>query len=244
MAENAAPLPPGAVGRLNVRFGLACISLAIAITGCGPTATVLTTPTPAPTGLAGSSEQPVPTTGPGSTIDIDATPGPLSSSTPFIGETWQPLADFPVGDAYEVTSVAPLGAGGFVAVGFGPMPGEGFFGRRRGMRLDFARRPHLELESGSRIRLRDPRACSRGRRRDLDIRHDRDVRPVARRRVRRTARLGLGSMELNRSHNVEPRAPSRILAHRDHRWHHRNPGLDCGIWLEGRRGHVRGVDVR
>ena len=45
---------------------------------------------------------------------------------------WQQIHDFPTSGAFEVTSVAREG-NGFVAVGFGPMPGEGTYGRHQGI---------------------------------------------------------------------------------------------------------------
>ncbi len=92
------------------------------IVACGPTASVLTTATP-------RAE-------PGTTDAVPSggteTATPLSSATPSTGPLWQPLLDFPSGDAFEVTAVTALGTG-FVAVGFQQMPGEGFFGRRQGV---------------------------------------------------------------------------------------------------------------
>ena len=47
------------------------------------------------------------------------------------GTVWQQITDFPASTAFEVTSAAAVGDG-FVAVGYGAMPGEGYFGRHQG----------------------------------------------------------------------------------------------------------------
>jgi hypothetical protein len=44
---------------------------------------------------------------------------------------WQQITDFPASTAFEVTSAAAVGDG-FVAVGYGAMPDEGYFGRHQG----------------------------------------------------------------------------------------------------------------
>ena len=63
---------------------------------------------------------------PSSTAPVGATSPPAPG-----GVAWQPLTDFPTSGAFEVTSVAAIGDG-FIAVGYGAMPGEGFFGRHQG----------------------------------------------------------------------------------------------------------------
>ncbi|MGI8736778.1 MAG: hypothetical protein ACR2KS_05885 [Candidatus Eremiobacter antarcticus] len=100
--------------------------------GCGPTASVPYPSTPIPGGGQPSANP----TEPGET-DADPTVGsrtlgPHASPTPFTGQVWQPLPDFPSGDAFEVTGVTVSGTG-FAAVGFQQVPGEGFFGRRQGV---------------------------------------------------------------------------------------------------------------
>jgi len=72
---------------------------------------------------------------PGSAQPAAATPATsvgAGASPPTAGEVWQALTDFPAESAFEVTSVTPAGTG-FVAVGFGPLPGEGYFGRHQGI---------------------------------------------------------------------------------------------------------------
>ncbi|MEX2547858.1 MAG: hypothetical protein WD830_08740 [Chloroflexota bacterium] len=123
----------------------------IGLTGCGPTAEVLTTATPPPTGAirpTGGGQpteggQPSTSSGPSATVDPSASQAPptdgtstgipLVTPTPFSGPVWEALADYPAGEAFEVTSVTSLVDGGFAAVGFQPIPGEGFFGRQQGV---------------------------------------------------------------------------------------------------------------
>jgi len=140
------------VGRLKpLRFreaGLVAILAFVAI-GCGPTASVITTvgpgpgdgrssaiPRPTADARPGASSEPGSSTEPGPTDALptpgEPTPIPLSSPTPFSGAVWQPLPDFPSGNAFEVTGVTAFGAG-FTAVGFQQVPGEDFFGRRQGV---------------------------------------------------------------------------------------------------------------
>lgn len=49
-----------------------------------------------------------------------SSPPEATTRPPFTGPVWQPLLDFPFGDAFEVTSVTASGAG-FAAVGFRPL---------------------------------------------------------------------------------------------------------------------------
>ena len=124
----------------------ACVALVLALglIGCGPTAEVLTTPTP---GRASSPPQtpgvqPTTSLAPGATAAPGTTAGqtddaaeslaPGASATPYSGQVWQALTDFPTADASEVTSVTAT-SDGYVAVGFGPYPGEDYFGRRQGI---------------------------------------------------------------------------------------------------------------
>ena len=129
--------------------------LVLILVGCGPTAQVITTPTPV--GSAGPGATVVPskgehtsspigpgtpgpgTPGPGTpappgTIAPGQTPGETSDlgSPPPSGALWQPLTDFPAGSALEVRAVAAT-ADGFVAVGYEPMPTETSYGRRQGI---------------------------------------------------------------------------------------------------------------
>jgi hypothetical protein len=125
------------------RFLLAVLSAVFV--GCGPTAEAIRpVPSGAPasrvpfrppgTGANGAPQTPVapsiPNGGPvAPSTDI---PGVPPQSLPPGGEVWQPLTDFPVGEAFEVTAVTATTAG-FVAVGFQAMPGEGPVGRSQGV---------------------------------------------------------------------------------------------------------------
>ncbi len=133
------------MGRLSSASRAVFVLVVMGLTGCGPTAQVLTTPTPAPRGAIQPTEggQPSTSAGPIATVGPStsqapptdgASPGiPLVTPTPFSGSIWESLADFPAGEAFEVTSVTSLVGGGFAAVGFQPIPGEGFFGRQQGV---------------------------------------------------------------------------------------------------------------
>ncbi len=126
--------------------------LMLTIGACGPTAQVITTPTPAGGGpdvaaapskgeQSSAPTQPGPTR-PGQTLAPGQTPtelpGQTAAPTPGLGSPppggtlWQPLSDFPYGSALEVRA-ATATADGFVAVGYEPMPGESSFGRRQGI---------------------------------------------------------------------------------------------------------------
>lgn len=72
---------------------------------------------------------------------MPGTPGASQPSSPGVppatsgaspGQAFVPLTDFPVGAAFEVTAVAATPEG-FVAVGFGGLAGEDYYGRRQGM---------------------------------------------------------------------------------------------------------------
>jgi hypothetical protein len=83
---------------------------------------------PAATPAAGST--PVPTL---TACDPAATPGPAASAPPSPSAgVLQPMVDFPAADAFEVTAVTSTPQG-FLAVGFGPRPGEEYFGLRQGI---------------------------------------------------------------------------------------------------------------
>jgi hypothetical protein len=151
------------VARLKVRAGgQAALLAALLISGCGPTAEAIVTPTPPPGGplvsipfrtIAPPTATAVPTLSPGNTSSSQATSTPIDLSTPnpstplasptaqptdgvgptlAPGERWIHLTDFPTSGAFEVTSVAATPTG-FVAVGFKAIEGDGFFGRRQGV---------------------------------------------------------------------------------------------------------------
>lgn len=120
---------------------------------CGPTAQVITSPSPIPTSTSPSvaptfgptlpptslpsvgptgSATPIPlstdTPGPGTT----ATPGQTAQPTGGPGTGFQTLAGFPAADAFEVDDVIATPSG-FMAVGFGGLDGETYFGRHQGI---------------------------------------------------------------------------------------------------------------
>ncbi len=90
--------------------------LAVLLVGCGPTAEAISTPTPAPFATPSG---------------VPASAGPHASGPASPDAIFQSVADFPVGDAFEVTGVTSTPTG-FVAVGFGALGNEGYFGRRQG----------------------------------------------------------------------------------------------------------------
>lgn len=105
--------------------------------GCGPTAEVVTTISPAaslPTAATPGAQ----TSGPASSVRPTASPpGSAAASPEATGQrpnldVWEQLVDFPTNDAFEVTSVTGT-ASGYVAVGFKAMPGEDYDGRRQGV---------------------------------------------------------------------------------------------------------------
>ena len=95
------------------------------------------TPAPSKGEQTSSPTGPV-STGPRGTLPPGQTPGQTPGRTPDLGSPppggalWQPLSDFPWGSALEVRAAAAT-PDGFVAVGYGPMPGETSFGRRQGI---------------------------------------------------------------------------------------------------------------
>lgn len=111
---------------------------------CGPTAEVITSPSP----ISSPSDQPTfgPTIAPTEQPTLDpngsATPISLSTDTPAPTETtlptvapgtgFAPLAGFPAADAFEVDDVAAIPSG-FIAVGFGGLDGEDYYGRHQGI---------------------------------------------------------------------------------------------------------------
>ncbi|MEP7360674.1 MAG: hypothetical protein ABI744_03755, partial [Chloroflexota bacterium] len=127
---------------------------------CGSTTQVVTSPTPAPTGVPTTaptypptfplatptpvgSRTPIPLSTP-TPIGLD-TPGPVGSSTPAptSGATNVPvdgapfgpfskLDSFPATDAFEVSDVS-ITPGGFIAVGFGGLNGDDYYGLRQGI---------------------------------------------------------------------------------------------------------------
>lgn len=115
------------------------VVLAAALIGCGPTAEAIITP--GPTAQAGSPAgptAPTPTDSGSGQPPASATP-PATTGSPSAGPAASPagsgftrLAEFPAAGAYEVTGVTVTRAG-FLAVGFGALPGEDYFGRRQGI---------------------------------------------------------------------------------------------------------------
>jgi hypothetical protein len=109
---------------------------------CGPTAQVITSPSPIPSasGLptTGPTLPPSPSLGPTGS----ATPIPLPTDTPPPGQTAQPTAvpgsgfqaieSFAAAEIFEVDDVAST-PNGFIAVGFGGLDGEDYFGRHQGI---------------------------------------------------------------------------------------------------------------
>jgi hypothetical protein len=64
-----------------------------------------------------------------------STPSPAAATSSLAtagSDTWQQLTDFPASDAFDVTSVTADGTG-FLAVGYGQMPDEGYYGRHQGI---------------------------------------------------------------------------------------------------------------
>ena len=109
---------------------LACTQPATTPTFAPPAATRAVSQPPAP---------PATSTPEGSPGGAPTTAAPLATSsagatTTPVGGTgqWQALTEFPGSGAFQVTSVTGVGDG-FVAVGFGAMPGEGYFGRHQGL---------------------------------------------------------------------------------------------------------------
>jgi hypothetical protein len=115
----------------RVRRALTCALsmslLAGLLLACGPEA-VMPTPSPPTATVAPPTASPPASPAPGTPPGATPTPG----MSPPPGETWLYLTDFPAEEAIEVSSVVARGDG-FVAVGFEPVPGEGFGGRRNGV---------------------------------------------------------------------------------------------------------------
>lgn len=114
--------------------------LAVLLVGCGPTAEAIRTPTPPPVATPSAPPPPTdggPTAGPGATPSASTAPPPSAppsdgSASASPGAVFQSVADFPMGDAFEVTGVTAAPSG-FIAVGFGALGEEGYFGRRQGL---------------------------------------------------------------------------------------------------------------
>jgi hypothetical protein len=131
----AAPLPVALVALVLL---VACTGDAGSTASPQPSLTELA-PTLAPSSPAGP---PSPTAQP--TAAQTATPAlsPSAATSPSpaagspsptaVGNPWQYLTDFPVDGAIEVSSVTGTPTG-FVAVGYEPMPGDGYYGRRQGV---------------------------------------------------------------------------------------------------------------
>jgi hypothetical protein len=94
-------------------------------------AQTLPTPTPSPTAPPTPVLTAVPDLSPGAAATSSPSSG-AASPTAAAGNPWQYLSDFPAEDAIEVSSVIGTPAG-FVAVGYQPIPGDGYYGRRQGV---------------------------------------------------------------------------------------------------------------
>lgn len=126
VAEDAPPPPPATLGGLiRHRLAVGVVMVLVACSGLTAAAISAATPSPPPTPALTISPPPI-----GSVVP--SAPPTASTPPPLTGPIWQPLADFPPGGAFEVTSVTASGAG-FAAVGYEAMPGEGFFGRWQGV---------------------------------------------------------------------------------------------------------------
>ncbi|MEP7158708.1 MAG: hypothetical protein ABI797_04730 [Chloroflexota bacterium] len=128
-----------------MRF-LQAILVCLFAMACGPTAQVITSPSPI------SSPSGLPTVGPTLPPTYSTTAGPTGSATPIpiptdtpapgattpgpttppTGTGFQPLAGFASTAAFEVDDVIAT-PGGFMAVGFGGLDGETYFGRHQGV---------------------------------------------------------------------------------------------------------------
>jgi hypothetical protein len=118
--------------RVSRAFAISALLLTLLVGACEPQAGGVT-PSPAGPTAAPPTISPPATPTPETPTPADsppATPGPGTSPAP--GEAWQYLANFPAGQAIEVSSVVARG-NGFVAVGFEPVSGEDFGGRRNGV---------------------------------------------------------------------------------------------------------------
>ena len=122
------------------------VLLAAALVGCAGEGQPTASPAPSPTQAAGTlpPQGPISPTSPpiaGATASPELSPGAATSPSPAgtgagpaaaTGSPWQYLAGFPGEGAIEVSSVTGTPTG-FVAVGYQPMPGDGYYGRRRGI---------------------------------------------------------------------------------------------------------------
>ncbi len=108
--------------KLDPARALAVCVGAVLVAACGPTATAITTPTVAPPATVGGPLASVPPFSP--------PPAPSLSVPP--DAAWQLLSSFPAGTAYEVMSTV-VTPDGLVAAGYGPQPGEDYFGLRQGI---------------------------------------------------------------------------------------------------------------
>lgn len=136
----------------NSRLALARVGtvlFVVALVACTGDARPTASPHPSPTEVAQSLPPPSPRSPPGPTAPPTAaqtaTPAlsPSAATSPSVaagtagptaaaGSPWQYLADFATEGAIEVSSVTGTPTG-FVAVGYQPMPGEGYYGRRQGV---------------------------------------------------------------------------------------------------------------
>lgn len=98
----------------------------------GPTTEPLASPTPILVPVPTASV--APSAGASPLASAPASPAATGAASPIAsaGTPWQYLADFPAEGAIEVSSVTATTTG-FVAVGYEPMPGEGYYGRRQGV---------------------------------------------------------------------------------------------------------------
>lgn len=123
---------------------LAVLLLVLLIVACGPTTVVVNSPTagasPTAPPTAAPTVQPTQTpsqTGAATPIPL-TTPTPSPSSSPTAPPTtlpatgFQVLDGFPTDRAFEVTDVSPTPTG-FIAVGFGGLDGDVYFGRHQGV---------------------------------------------------------------------------------------------------------------
>ena len=131
----AAPLPVALVALVGLA---ACVGGAGSTASPQPSLTELA-PTPAapsPTGPPSPTAKPTPaqTTTPALSPSAATSPSPAGFPSPTVmaGNPWQYLTDFPVDGAIEVSSLTGTPTG-FVAVGYEPMPGDGYYGRRQGV---------------------------------------------------------------------------------------------------------------
>jgi hypothetical protein len=120
----------------------AVLLVALLLAACGPTAEVInnpTLPTDSPPGAVGAEPTPAPgetpSGAPGSPtpIPLSTSSSPINLSTPSPpGSGFQVLDGFPVDAAFEVSDVTAT-ANGFVAVGFGGLDGDTYYGRHQGI---------------------------------------------------------------------------------------------------------------